>query len=160
MPLFCQRTFVRDAAALGSYSVSAQSHISFGFVLLTSLQLSSLWSQTYCLAPCVPAGIKWSRTDATWPTFSSLALSGQPGISLVGTCCRQVSWPSPREALGTSALVVQSDLQAALVEQNGQVVAWVTTTQGQSKAVEGARVQVYATMYGKVSACRCSLSLR
>lgn len=91
-----------------------------------------------------------SRKEATWPTFQSLALSGQPGISLVGSCCRQVSWPSPRDALGSSALVVQTDLQAAFVERGGQVVAWVTTTQGQSKAVEGARVQVYATVYGKV----------
>jgi hypothetical protein len=46
--------------------------------------------------------------------------------------------------------VVQTDLQAAFVEQGGQVVVWVTTTQGSSKAVEGARVQVYATVYGKV----------
>jgi hypothetical protein len=90
------------------------------------------------------------RKDAIWPTFQSLALPGQPGISLVGTCCREVTWPSPRQALGTSALVVQSDLQVVFVEQNGQVVAWVTTTQGQSKAVEGARVQVYASVYGKV----------
>jgi hypothetical protein len=61
-----------------------------------------------------------------------------------------VTWPSPRQALGTSALVVQSDLQAVFLEQSGQLMAWVTTTQGQSKAMEGARVQVYASVYGKV----------
>jgi hypothetical protein len=102
---------------------------------------------------CFLTGVKASRQAATWPTFQSLALSGQPGISLVGSCCRQVSWPSPREVLGTSALVVQSDLQAAFIEQAGQLVAWVTTAQGQSKPVEGARVQLYATVYGKVSSC-------
>jgi hypothetical protein len=46
--------------------------------------------------------------------------------------------------------VIQSDLQAAFIEQNGQLVTWVTTTQGQSKAKEGARVQVYGSTYGKV----------
>lgn len=98
----------------------------------------------------VHLGAKVQRKDATWPTFQSLSLPGQPGISLIGTCCRQVSYPSPREALATSALVIQSDLQAAFIEQNGQLVTWVTTTQGQSKAKEGARVQVYGSTYGKV----------
>lgn len=109
----------------------------------------AVFASAGCLL-CLRAGVTTSRKDASWPTFQSLSLPGQPGISLVGTCCRQVTWPSPREALGTSALVVQSGLQAVFLEQNGQVVAWVTTTQGQSKAVEGARVQVYASVYGKV----------
>jgi len=92
-----------------------------------------------------------ARKDATWPTFQSLTLPGQPGVSLVGSCCRQVSWPQPHDVLSSSVMVVQSDLQAAFVEQQGQLMVWVTTTQGQSKPVKGATVQVYNSAYGKVS---------
>jgi hypothetical protein len=36
------------------------------------------------------------------------------------------------------------------MEQGGQLVAWVMTTQGPSKANEGGRVQVYGSTCGKV----------
>lgn len=113
----------------------------------------------YAPLPCTAVtGVKVARKDATWPTFQSLALPGRPGISLVGSCCRQVSWPSSRDVLSTNVLVVQSDLQAAFIEQQGQLLAWVTTTQGQSKPVANAKVQIYSSVYGVVSVTRARMS--
>jgi hypothetical protein len=95
-------------------------------------------------------GATLNRPSASWPTFQALALPGQPGISFVGACCNTVNWPTTRQVLDRGALVVQSDLQAAFVEQRGHLLAWVTTTRGKSVPVAGARVQVYSTNYNSV----------
>lgn len=65
-----------------------------------------------------------------------------------------MTWPTTRDVFTSSMLVVQSDLQAAFVQQDGKTVAWVTTTQGESKPVAGAVVQVYLSTYNQVR-CTC-----
>jgi hypothetical protein len=55
----------------------------------------------------------------------------------------------------SNLLVAQSNLQAAIVGQAGKLVAWVTSSQGASKPVAGAKVQVYLSKYNEVS-CNCS----
>jgi hypothetical protein len=108
------------------------------------------------LGHCLLAGATLDRPSAFWPTFQSLALPGQPGVTFLGACCSSVSWPAARQVLDRGVMVVQSDLQAAFVEQQGQLLAWVTTTQGRSAPVAGARVQVYSNAYNAVSlGCSC-----
>jgi hypothetical protein len=51
----------------------------------------------------------------------------------------------------SNLLVTQSNLQAAFVGQAGKLVAWVTSSQGASKPVAGAKVQVYLSKYNEVS---------
>ncbi len=95
----------------------------------------------------------FNRPNNTTATFTSLNLGRGPSISLVGTCCSETSDSSGanRKILATSSLVVQSNLQLALVTSDEQLVAWVTTTQGNSSPVEGAKVTVYSSMYNQVS---------
>lgn len=104
-----------------------------------------------CLALPRPAGSTLSRPNAYWPTFQNLTLPGQPGITYLGACCNRASWPSQRDVLDRGVMVVQSDLQAAFVEQQGRLVAWVTTSQGASSPVQGAMVQLYSSAYNAVS---------
>jgi hypothetical protein len=51
----------------------------------------------------------------------------------------------------SNLLVAQSNLQAAFVGQAGKLVAWVTSSQGASKPVVGAKVQMYLSKYNEVS---------
>ncbi|WIA22673.1 hypothetical protein OEZ86_009641 [Tetradesmus obliquus] len=90
-----------------------------------------------------------SRPSSTDPAFQTLPLPGKPGISFVGSCCREVTWPTTRNVFASNLLVAQSNLQAAFVGQAGKLVAWVTSSQGASKAVAGAKVQVYLSRYSE-----------
>eukprot|EP00882_Tetradesmus_deserticola_P010136 GHRQ01010711.1.p1 GENE.GHRQ01010711.1~~GHRQ01010711.1.p1 ORF type:complete len:517 (+),score=185.74 GHRQ01010711.1:105-1553(+) len=90
-----------------------------------------------------------SRPSSPEPTFQTLQLSGKPGVSFVGSCCREVTWPTTRNVFASNLLVAQSNLQAAFVGHAGKLVAWVTTTQGASKPVAGAKVQVYLSRYSQ-----------
>eukprot|EP00879_Flechtneria_rotunda_P001797 GHRR01001961.1.p1 GENE.GHRR01001961.1~~GHRR01001961.1.p1 ORF type:complete len:2104 (+),score=689.06 GHRR01001961.1:216-6527(+) len=89
------------------------------------------------------------RNSSSAPLFHSLKLSGKPGVSFIGACCRSVQWPTPRQVFASNLLVVQSNLQAAFVEQGGRVIAWVTTSLGESQPVSGATVQIYKSSYGQ-----------
>ncbi|KAF6261957.1 hypothetical protein COO60DRAFT_1458856 [Scenedesmus sp. NREL 46B-D3] len=90
-----------------------------------------------------------SRPSSPAPTFQALPLSGKPGISFVGSCCREVTWPTARNVFASNLLVAQSNLQAAFVGQAGKLVAWVTSSQGASEPVAGAKVQVYLSRYSE-----------
>jgi hypothetical protein len=92
-----------------------------------------------------------SRPSSPEPAFLTLPLPGKPGISFVGSCCREVTWPTTRDVFASNLLVTQSNLQAAFVGQAGKLIAWVTSSQGTSKPVAGAKVQVYLSRYNEVS---------
>eukprot|EP00775_Hariotina_reticulata_P009083 gene9083-9253_t len=89
-----------------------------------------------------------SRSSSPNPSFQQLKLPIKTGISFVGGCCRPVTWPKPRKVLSSNLVVTQSNLQAAFIQQGPRLVAWITTTQGASSPVEGAKVQLYYTQYG------------
>ncbi|KAF8063719.1 hypothetical protein HT031_003574 [Scenedesmus sp. PABB004] len=93
-----------------------------------------------------------ARPTTPAPSFQTLPLRGGRGLAWVGACCRNATWPAARRVFASNLIVAQSNLQVALVSAGGEVVAWVTTTQGASKPVAGARVQVFSSAYGQDSA--------
>lgn len=97
----------------------------------------------------VVAAASVTRSNSTAPSFTSLTLPGGPGITAVATCCSQnYNNGVPNDVYATSVLVVASNLQAVFVSANDQsATAWVTTTQGSSKGVASAVVQLYVTSY-------------
>lgn len=101
---------------------------------------------------CVHADKSLKRPNGTSPAVQYLSLPGKPGASFVGSCCRKVTWPTARDVFASNLLVARSDLQAAFVQQqDGKLLAWVTSTQGESKAVAGAVVQIYLSTYDQVN---------
>jgi hypothetical protein len=119
-------------------------------LLYNQVQCEHPHSSYFCHFPAV-ADASVSRPSSSDPAFQTLPLSGKPGISFVGSCCREVTWPTPRNVFASNLLVTQSNLQAAFVGQAGKLLAWVTSSQGASKPVAGAKVQVYLSRYNEVS---------